>query len=145
MNKTLEDTLTQLKLSWIRENIDEEVAIAVRKNRSPHELIERLLEGELATRNARAVERRIRQAKLSRRPTLVDFDFNWPQKINVDQIRHLFSLDFIKNATNPSFLVWDVSRCKSMTAILSNYKVDNFRFITILDFGKALTSMSSLV
>jgi len=57
MNKTLEDTLTALKLSWIRENIDEEVAIAVRKNRSPHELIERLLDGELATRNARAVER----------------------------------------------------------------------------------------
>jgi DNA replication protein DnaC len=104
MNKTLEDTLTALKLSWIRENIDEEVAIAVRKNRSPHELIERLLEGELATRNARAVERRIRQAKLSRRPTLVDFDFNWPQKINADQIRHLFSLDFIKNATNVVFI-----------------------------------------
>ena len=104
MNKTLEDTLTQLKLSWIRENIDEEVAIAVRKNRSPHELIERLLEGELATRNARAVERRIRQAKLSRRPTLVDFDFNWPQKINADQIRHLFTLDFIKNATNVVFI-----------------------------------------
>ena len=104
MNKTLEDTLTALKLSWIRENIDEEVAIAVRKNRSPHELIERLLEGELATRNARAVERRIRQAKLSRRPTLIDFDFNWPQKINADQIRHLFTLDFIKNATNVVFI-----------------------------------------
>jgi hypothetical protein len=56
MNKTLEATLTALKLSWVRENIDEEVAIAVRKNRSPHELIERLLEGELATKNARAVE-----------------------------------------------------------------------------------------
>ncbi len=104
MNKTLEDTLTALKLSWIRENLDEEVAIAVRKNRSPHELIERLLEGELATRNARAVERRIRQAKLSRRPTLADFDFNWPEKINADQIRHLFSLDFIKKATNVVFI-----------------------------------------
>ncbi len=104
MNKNLENTLTALKLLWIRENIDEEVAIAVRKNRPHHDLIERLLEGELAARNARAIERRLRQAKLPARPALAEFDFNWPEKINADQIRHLFSLNFIKTATNVVFI-----------------------------------------
>ena len=104
MNKNLENTLIALKLSWIRENIDEEVAIAVRKNRPHHELIERLLEGELAARNARAIERRLRQAKLRARPTLAEFDFNWPEKINADQVRHLFSLEFIKTVTNVVFI-----------------------------------------
>jgi len=104
MNKNLENTLIALKFSWIRENIDEEVAIAVRKNRPHHELIEHLLEGELAARNARAIERRLRQAKLPARPTLAEFDFYWPEKINADQIRHLFSLDFINKASNVVFI-----------------------------------------
>ena len=104
MNKNLENALIALKLLWIRENIDEEIAIAVRKNRPHHELIERLLEGEMATRNARAIQRRLRQAKLRARPTLAEFDFNWPEKINADQVRHLFCLDFIKNATNVVFI-----------------------------------------
>ena len=46
MNQNLENALLALKLSWIHENIDEEVAIAIRKNRPLHELMERLLEGE---------------------------------------------------------------------------------------------------
>lgn len=104
MNKTLENALTTLKLSWVRENIDEEVAIAVRKNRPAHELIERLLEGEIAVRNARAVERRLRQAKLLRRSTLAEFDFNWPEKINADQVRHLFTLKFMQKKANVVFI-----------------------------------------
>ena len=38
------------------------------------------------------------------KPTLAEFDFNWPEKINADQIRHLFSLHFIKKATNVVFI-----------------------------------------
>ncbi len=104
MNRTLEAALKTLNLSWMRQNIDEEIATSVRKNRSPHELIERLLEGEVAARNARAVERRLRQAKLPRRPTLAEFDFNWPEKINADQVRHLFTLDFMKKTANVVFI-----------------------------------------
>ncbi len=104
MNGTLESTLNALKLSWVRENIDEEVSIAVRKRRPPHELIERLLEGELAARNARAIERRLRLAKLPQRSSLNDFDFNWPKTINADQIRHLFTLQFMKKNANVVFI-----------------------------------------
>jgi DNA replication protein DnaC len=104
MNKTLENSLKALKLSWIQHNIDEEVAIAVRKNRPHHELIERLLQGEIATRDARAVERRLRLAKLPKKTSLSNFDFNWPKKINADQVRHLFTLQFMKNNANVVFI-----------------------------------------
>ncbi len=104
MNKTLENSLKALKLSWIQNNVDDEVAIAVRKNRSHHELIERLIDGELATRNARAAERRLRLAKLPQRTSLTNFDFNWPKQINADQVRHLFTLQFMKNNANVVFI-----------------------------------------
>lgn len=104
MNKTLETALKTLNLSWIRDHLDDEIASAARKNRPAHEVIERLLEGEIAARNSRAVERRLRAAKLSRRPTLADFDFNWPVKINADQVRHLFTFDFIKKTANVVFI-----------------------------------------
>ena len=81
MNNTLDTALRQLNLPWIRANLDEEVALAVRKSRPHHELLERLVEGELATRFSRSVERRLRQARLPRRPTLASFDFNWPNRM----------------------------------------------------------------
>ena len=104
MNATLSRALTTLNLTWVREHLDEEVAEAVRKQRPPHELLERLLDGELATRRARAVERRLRQARLPGRPTLQSFDFQWPQRINADQVRQLFRLRFLDDATNVVFI-----------------------------------------
>ena len=104
MNSNLESILISLNLSWIRQHIDEEVANAVRKTLPHHEFIERLLQGELEQRNARALLRRIKQAKLPKRTTLSDFDFNWPEKINADQIRHLFTLKFMKQNANVVFI-----------------------------------------
>ena len=86
MNKTLENKLRTLNLTWIRDNLDEEVANAIRLNHQPHDLLERLIEGELETRYARSVERRLRQAKLPAQPTLQTYDFHWPSSINSDQL-----------------------------------------------------------
>ncbi len=104
MNDRMQTRLTALKLSWIRENLDHEVAEAARKNRSHHELVERLIEGECAARHARAVERLLRQAKLPNRASLASFDFSIPEKINADQVRHLFTLNFMKTHSNVVFI-----------------------------------------
>ena len=40
----------------------------------------------------------MRQAKLSRRRSLTDFDFYWPSVINADQVRALFTLGFLRDA-----------------------------------------------
>lgn len=104
MNRPLQTHLTALHLPWIRENIDTEVAEAARKNRSHHELVERLIEGEYESRRSRAVERSIREAKLPKRSTLASYDFHFPREINADHVRHLFSLAFMATQSNVVFI-----------------------------------------
>lgn len=104
MDKALANALTELNLTWVRDHLDAEVADAARRNRPPHELLQRLIDGELAQRHARSVERRLRHARIPGRPTLEAFDFQWPEHINPDQVRHLFSLQFMNNATNVVFI-----------------------------------------
>lgn len=97
-------TCTELKLSWIRDNHQHELAEAARHNRPHQQLLERLLIGETEARKSRATERRLRSARLPGIHTLDSFDWTWPTKINADHIRHLASLGFMKSYTNIVFI-----------------------------------------
>jgi DNA replication protein DnaC len=100
----LSQALTELGLTWIRDNHQTELADAARKNTTSHDLLLRLACGELDARHARAVKRRIKEAKLKAVRTLDAFDFAWPAKINRDQVKHLFTLSFMRSATNVVFI-----------------------------------------
>lgn len=104
MTGTLDNHIKELGLTWIRDNLDAEVAEAIRHQRAHHELLERLFASELAGRQSRATERRLRQARLPARPTLGGFDFQWPKRIHAEQVRHLFTLNFLRDATNVVFI-----------------------------------------
>lgn len=104
MTLQLRQQLKELNLTWIRDNLDDEIANSIRKNRPHHEIIERLVQGEIAARKARSVERKLRNAKIPGQPTLDEFDFQWPSHINADQVRHLFSLQFMQRAANVVFI-----------------------------------------
>lgn len=72
-----------------------------------HELNEQQLqwlsiwfEWELAARNDRGVERRLRHARIGRFKPLVDFDWQWPKKIDQQAIAELMQLTFMDNADN---------------------------------------------
>ena len=104
MTNTLQSKLQTLNLTWIRENLDDEVAEAIRKKRQPHELLERLIEGEVAARKGRSISRRLRSARLPSQPTLDAYDFHHPETINADQVRHLFNLQFMNSASNVVFI-----------------------------------------
>jgi len=101
---TITATCKELKLAWIRENHEAEIARAARKNSSHQLLLERLLEGERQSRRAKATERRLRAAKLPGMHTLDSFDWAWPTKINADHIRHLAELNFMHSQTNVVFI-----------------------------------------
>jgi DNA replication protein DnaC len=90
----------ELKMSWIRDNFEEELAEATRKKRTSQQLLERLLAGETEARSARAVERRFRAAHLPGMHKLEAFDWAWPTVINVDHIRHISTLQFMHSQTN---------------------------------------------
>jgi len=100
INDPLKAAIKELKLSWILENCDHEIAEAARKNRSHHELLMRLVAGETEGRKARAVERRLRAAKLSMLRSIDDFDWAWPKAINQEQVRHLFTFSFMREKAN---------------------------------------------
>jgi DNA replication protein DnaC len=59
---------------------------------------------ELAERKKRGLERRLRSAKIGKFKPLVDFDWQWPDKIDQQTIAALMQLDFINEATNIIFL-----------------------------------------
>ncbi|OVE81495.1 hypothetical protein BVY04_03125 [bacterium M21] len=101
---TITNTCKELKLSWIRDNHQHELAEASRKNRTPEQLLERLLNGETEARKTRATQRRLRAAKLPGIHHLDSFDWTWPTKINADHIRHLAGLSFTKSHTNIVFI-----------------------------------------
>lgn len=96
--------MQQLKLSWMLENHEAELSEAARKSRSHHDVLLRLLNGELEAAQARSIERRIRLARLPARRTLDTFDWQWPTVINREQIQHLFTLAFLRQNTNVVFI-----------------------------------------
>jgi DNA replication protein DnaC len=104
MNRTIQTQLTALRLPWMREHLDTEIAEAARKNRPHSELMERLLEGEYNARRSRAVDRLIRAARLPGRASLAAFDFHFPKEINADLVRHLFTLSFMTTHSNVVFI-----------------------------------------
>jgi len=104
MTTPLKDKMKKLCLTWMVENSDHELAEGARLNRTPEEILNRLLDGETEARAVRAVNRRLKAAKLPGVKTLDGFDWTWPAEINRDQIRHLFTLSFMQTATNVVFI-----------------------------------------
>lgn len=104
LTSRLEKPLAELGLTWMLCNHENELAEAARRNRTAEELLLRLAAGELDARHERAVKRRIKEARLKSVRSLDTFDFSWPAKINREQVRHLYTLAFMKDATNVVFI-----------------------------------------
>ena len=87
--------LAELKLTQIaalyREVLDE----AARKNSSMLEVLAALIAAEVTVRRQRALERRIRQAKLPKRKTLEEYNFLFPKRIPKQKILRLFDCEFV--------------------------------------------------
>ena len=82
MNKTdLAEQLHALGLLRTAEDLDDFLARAT-KRFSPQVLLEELARQEIAERERRSLERRLRAAKLGRYKPIDEFDWNWPQKID---------------------------------------------------------------
>src|SRR5690242_21476376 len=80
-NSQLDRDLAELKLPVIagayREVLDE----AARKGSSPLEVLRTLIGLEATARQQRALERRLREARLPKRKTLEEYDFTLPKRV----------------------------------------------------------------
>jgi DNA replication protein DnaC len=92
--KLLRD-LAALKLSRIAEIYRDFLDKAARKNSSTLEVLVTLIGEEATFRSERALQRRIRQARLPKPKTLAEYDFTFPKRIARQKILRLFDCQFI--------------------------------------------------
>lgn len=100
----LDQYLHQLKLPWVRDNLEALAAKAAKGQWTHHKFLTGLLEGESNQRIERATRRRIAAARFPVVKTLETFDWSWPKKINRLEVQDLFRLRFIEQRANVLFL-----------------------------------------
>jgi DNA replication protein DnaC len=91
----LERDLAELKLLAIAQSYREVLDEAARRGSSVLEVVATLIGIEQTARQQRALERRLREARLPKRKTLAEYDFNFPKRIPKAAILRLFDCDFI--------------------------------------------------
>jgi DNA replication protein DnaC len=92
----LDRDLAELKLPEIAKNYREVLDEAARKGSSMLEVLVTLIGLEQTARQQRALQRRLRAARLPKQKTLAEYDFNFPKRIPKEKILRLFDCDFIE-------------------------------------------------
>ena len=92
----LDRDLAELKLAEIAKSYREVLDEAARKGSSFLEVLAILIGLEQAAREQRALERRLREARLPKPKTLAEYDFQFPKRIPKAAIVRLFDCDFIE-------------------------------------------------
>ena len=87
--------LTELKLLEIARSLREVLDEAARQGTSTLEVLATLFGLELASRQQRALQRRLAAARLPKPKTLEEYDFSFPKKVPKAAIVRLFDCDFI--------------------------------------------------
>ena len=95
LHKLLLQDLAELKLSQIAEYYREVLDEAARKNSSMLEVLSTLIAVEVSARRQRALESRMRKAKLPPRKTLEGYDFTFPKRIPKQKIVRFFDCEFV--------------------------------------------------
>ena len=92
----LDRDLAELKLLEIAKNYREVLDEAARKGSSMLEILALLIGLEAGGRQQRALQRRLAQARLPKRKTLEEYDFNFPKRLAKAAIVRLFDCDLIE-------------------------------------------------
>jgi DNA replication protein DnaC len=88
--------LAELKLPEIAKGYREVLDEVARKGSSMLELLTVLFGMEQAARQQRALERRLREARLPKQKIVAEYDFKFPKRIPKAAIMRLFDCDFIE-------------------------------------------------
>ena len=95
LQSRLDRDLAELKLPEIAQSYREVLDEAARKGSSMLEVLATLIGMEQAARQQRALQRRLREARLPKQKTVAEYDFHFPKRIPKAAILRLFDCDFI--------------------------------------------------
>ena len=92
--------LSQIGLRTLPADLDDFLARATKGRWSPHQLLEQMVQAEIAERARRSLEGRLRLSGIKRFKPMADFDWSWPTQIERGVIERALTLDFIGEARN---------------------------------------------
>jgi len=104
MNDEVQQYLKNLRLTQILKVLDDELELARNKDPGYEEFLLKLLRAQWHHRQEKALEWRIKQAKLPSPWTIESFPFRRQPGVNRRQIRSFASLDFVPRAENIVFI-----------------------------------------
>lgn len=96
MNEALQTALKKLRLSGLTQSLDVRLQEASGNSLTHAEFLELILQDELAVRNERLINRRVKTAAFRELRTLEDFDFSFNTSIKKKQIYDLATCRFIR-------------------------------------------------
>jgi DNA replication protein DnaC len=96
----LAEQLRALGLLRTAEDLDDFLARATKQRWSPRVLLEELARQEIAERERRSLERRLRAAKLGRFKPIDEFDWSWPKKIDRAVLERALSGELVREREN---------------------------------------------
>lgn len=94
----LHANLVSLKLDVIGSIVDNYLELAAKEGTSMVEVLDHLLEEEVSSKNASAVDTRMKLAGFPAKKTLEDFDLSYQPSIDKAVIEELRTLRFVHNA-----------------------------------------------
>jgi DNA replication protein DnaC len=92
--------LAKIGLRATAGQLDDCIARATKQRLSPRALLEQIAQAETTDRAQRNLQRLLGQARIGRFKPMVDFDWNWPKKIDRELIERALTLDFINEGRN---------------------------------------------
>lgn len=92
--------LQQIGLRALPAEVNDFLARAAKARWSPHQILEQMVQAEIAERSRRSLERRLRLSGIKRFKPMADFDWSWPARIERDVIERALTLDFLPEARN---------------------------------------------
>lgn len=96
--------LRALGLAATADALDDLIALATKKRWGPVELFEYVAALEDKHRTQRGLDRRLKRSRLERFKPMVDYDWNWPTKIDRPLVESVLRLDFLTEPRNVVFV-----------------------------------------
>lgn len=96
----LHDKLLALNLRRVADDLDDFLARVTKQRLSPEGIVEHLVRLELAERERRSLERRLKRSRLGRFKPMADFDWAWPKRIEREPIDRALSGQMVMERGN---------------------------------------------
>lgn len=142
-DQLLATRLRRLRLGAMADMVEAQSAASIRQKHSYLEFLERLVDGEIASRDNKGLTKRIKAARFPVPKTIEEFDFDFQPKLDVKLVKTLVSCDFVAKKENV-ILVGQPGTGKTHLAIALGMKACEMgcrvRFSTIQDLAATLRS-----